>query len=305
MTAAIRVRGLTKSYGATQAVRGIDLDVASGECVAILGPNGAGKTTTVEILEGFRTPDSGSVAVLGTDPTQGGRSWRERVGIVLQSSGIEPYLTVRELVALHAGYYPAPRPVDEVLEITGIAAKADKRVKTLSGGQQRRVDLALGLIGDPELIFLDEPTTGFDPAARREAWETVDHLRGLGKTVLLTTHYMDEAQHLADRVVLVVAGRVVAEGPPDSLGDARAQPTTITFELPDGTSVADLPVLDATASPPAVEGRAVTVTTSNPTQALHTLTGWAVTRHITLDGLTATRPSLEDIYLQLTSEADR
>jgi ABC-2 type transport system ATP-binding protein len=298
---AVEVRGLVKSYGDVRAVRGIDLTVATGECVAILGPNGAGKTTTVEILEGFRTADAGTVSVLDTDPATGGRRFRERIGIVLQSSGIERFLTVRELVQLHAGYYPAPRPVDEVLELAGIAEKASDRVKALSGGQQRRVDLALGLIGDPELIFLDEPTTGFDPAARREAWGTVARLRSLGKTVLLTTHYMDEAQHLADRVVLVVAGRVAAEGPPDQLGDSARSETTIRFRLPERVTIDDLRPLTAS-SEPTLDGGGVTVVTSQPTTVLHALTGWALERGVELAQLTATRPSLEDVYLQLTAD---
>jgi ABC-2 type transport system ATP-binding protein len=298
---AIEVHGLVKSYGEVKAVRGVDLTVATGECVAILGPNGAGKTTIVEILEGFRTADAGTVSVLGTDPAFGGRRFRERIGIVLQSSGIERFLTVRELVQLHAGYYPAPRPVDEVLELAGIAEKAGERVKALSGGQQRRVDLALGLIGDPELIFLDEPTTGFDPAARREAWDTVARLRSLGKTVLLTTHYMDEAQHLADSVVLVVAGRVAVEGPPDQLGDSASSGTTIRFRIPEHTTIEDLQPLTGP-SAPTIDGGTVTVVTSQPTAVLHRLTGWAVERDVELQRLTATRPSLEDVYLQLTAE---
>ncbi len=220
MTAAVEIRGLRKVYGDTVAVRDIDLIIEPGEILALLGPNGAGKTTTVEILEGFRPRDAGSVAVLGIDPAQGGRALRERVGIVLQSSGIDQFLTVREVLALYAGYYPRSVDIDELLETVGLSEKAGSRVRNLSGGQQRRVDLALGLVGDPELVFLDEPTTGFDPSARRGAWEVVTSLRGQGKTVLLTTHYMDEAQHLADRVAVMSGGSLVALGPPDQLGDA-------------------------------------------------------------------------------------
>ncbi len=224
MAAAIVIEGLRKSYGETVAVDGIDLTVDEGEILALLGPNGAGKTTTVEILEGFRERDSGSVTVLGIDPAEGGRAFRRRVGIVLQSSGIDQFLTVREVVALYAGYYPHPRDVDEVIETVGLVEKAKSRVRQLSGGQQRRVDLALGLIGDPELVFLDEPTTGFDPSARRGAWEVVSGLRGLGKTVLLTTHYMDEAQHLADRVAVMAGGTARGGGSARSAGRARHGP---------------------------------------------------------------------------------
>ncbi|HEX5493718.1 MAG TPA: ABC transporter ATP-binding protein [Mycobacteriales bacterium] len=299
MTATIEVRNLVKSYRQVQAVAGLDLTVESGECVAVLGANGAGKTTMVEILEGFRTRDSGQVSVLGVDPATGGRALRERVGVVLQSCAVERYLTVAELVRLHAGYYPHPRDVDEVLEMMGLAGKRDARVRTLSGGQQRRVDVALGIIGDPDLIFLDEPTTGFDPSARRTAWAMVENLRSLGKTVLLTTHYMDEAQHLADRVVVMARGRVVAEGRPDELGGRGEGAARVRFTLPDGVGVADLPM----AVTP--DGDAVVVETDKPTGVLHELTGWAVARGVELSGLTVTRPSLEDIYLRLTGEEQR
>jgi ABC-2 type transport system ATP-binding protein len=296
MSAAIEVVGLVKSYGEVRALRGIDLHVDQGEIVAVLGPNGAGKTTTVEILEGFRRRDAGAVSVLGLDPIDGGRALRERVGIVLQSSGIDQFLTVHEVVTLYAGYYPNPRRPDEVIDLVGLAEKARSRVKTLSGGQQRRVDLALGLIGDPELVFLDEPTTGFDPSARRGAWEIVANLRTLGKTVLLTTHYMDEAQHLADRVVVIAAGEVVAEGAPGEIGGRASARTIIRFRLPVGTTPADVPVAGR------MDGDAFEVV-SDPaaaTGALHRITAWALDRGASLDDLTVSRPSLEDVYLELT-----
>lgn len=304
MTAAIQVRGLRKNYGDTVAVDGIDLEVATGECVAILGPNGAGKTTTVEILEGFRNADAGDVSVLGRDPANGERALREKVGIVLQTCGIEPFLTVRELVTLHAGYYPNPRPVDDVLDIVGIANKADSRVKTLSGGQQRRVDMALGLIGDPELIFLDEPTTGFDPAARREAWGAIDRLRELGKTVLLTTHYMDEAQHLADRVILFVAGTIVAQGTPESLGSATEADTTVSFVVPRRADRNDLILPSHATLSEAAGGTTISFVTKEPTRDVHHITSWAMAHDVELEHFQVTRPSLEDIYLELTAQGD-
>jgi ABC-2 type transport system ATP-binding protein len=298
MSSAIEIRGLRKAYGDTVAVRDIDLVVEQGEILALLGPNGAGKTTTVEILEGFRTRDAGTVSVLGLDPASGGRSMRERVGIVLQSSGIDQFLTVREVLVLYAGYYPRSVDIDQLLETVGLTEKAGSRVRALSGGQRRRVDLALGLVGDPELVFLDEPTTGFDPSARRGAWEVVSSLRGMGKTVLLTTHYMDEAQHLADRVAVMAGGSLVALGPPDQLGGRDTGIATVRFLLPPGVSVADLPV----AAQP--EGDGLVFETDEPTPVLHRLTGWAVERGIELAGLTVSRPSLEDVYLELTAGQD-
>jgi ABC-2 type transport system ATP-binding protein len=283
---AIRVSGLRKRYGELEAVRGIDFEVAEGECFALLGPNGAGKTTTVEILEGYRDRDAGEVEVLGLDPQRGGRDLRERVGIVLQSSGHFRELTVREVLELFGGYYPAPRATGEVIDLVGLGEKAGARIKTLSGGQQRRLDLALGLVGDPDLLFLDEPTTGFDPSARRRSWELIESLRELGKTILLTTHYMDEAQNLADRVAILAAGRVVAAGTPDSLGGRDEGEAMISFRL--------LP------PPPPREDR-VELRTTEPTRALNLLTGWALARGEELDALTVTRPSLEDVYLRLTS----
>jgi ABC-2 type transport system ATP-binding protein len=278
----ISIRGLRKSYGDFEAVRGIDLEVQRGEVFAFLGPNGAGKTTTVEILEGYRKRSGGEVSVLGEDPQRGGRAWRERIGIVLQSCRLDPYLTVRESLGLYAGYYRAPRPVDEVIGLVGLAGKADDRARGLSGGQQRRLDVGMALIGDPELLFLDEPTTGFDPAARRQAWETIAGLRDLGKTVFLTTHYMDEAQRLADRVMVIAGGEIVAAGTPEDLGDRDRLPTTISYQL---------------------DGEEISVNTTTPVADLHQLTEWALKQGLELEGLEVKRPSLEDVYLALTAEA--
>ena len=263
-------------------MRGIDLEVQRGEVFAFLGPNGAGKTTTVEILEGYRKRSGGEVSVLGEDPQRGGRAWRERIGIVLQSCRLDPYLTVRESLGLYAGYYRAPRPVDEVIELVGLAGKADDRARSLSGGQQRRLDVGMALIGDPELLFLDEPTTGFDPSARRQAWETIAGLRDLGKTVFLTTHYMDEAQRLADRVMVIAGGEIVAAGTPADLGDRDRLPTTISYQL---------------------DGEQISVSTTTPVADLHQLTERALKQGLELEGLEVTRPSLEDVYLSLTAEA--
>jgi ABC-2 type transport system ATP-binding protein len=297
----ISVSGLRKSYGETEAVRGIDLEVRAGEVFAFLGPNGAGKTTTVEVLEGYRSRDGGEVSVLGEDPQGAGRRWRERIGIVLQSCRLDPYLTVRESLALYAGYYRAPRPIEETIELVGLAQKADSRAGGLSGGQQRRLDVGLALIGDPELLFLDEPTTGFDPSARRQAWDTIAGLRNLGKTVFLTTHYMDEAQRLADRVAIIAHGEVVARGTPADLGDRESRPATVSFRLPEGVGVAELP---GEAGRAVVNGGgAVSLSTTTPVATLNELTGWAMARGIDLEALEVTRPSLEDIYLSLTDGA--
>jgi ABC-2 type transport system ATP-binding protein len=293
---AIEAHGLRKSYGSLEAVRGIDIEIARGEVFALLGPNGAGKTTTVEILEGYRSRNAGEVKVLGYDPAAGNRSMKERVGIVLQSTGIDPYLTVAETVELYSGYYPSPRPVDEVVEVVGLTAKADTRVLKLSGGQQRRLDVAIALAGDPELLFLDEPTTGFDPSARRGAWEVVKNLAALGKTVLLTTHYMDEAQYLADRVAVIAAGLIVAQGPPATLAGRDVAKTRISFMIPDGVAP---PHIDGAEAVPA-GGGLMGLGTSEPTRALHELTGWALERNVELSGLEVRRPSLEDTYLELT-----
>jgi ABC-2 type transport system ATP-binding protein len=297
----ISARGLRKSYGPLEAVRGIDIEVRRGEVFAFLGPNGAGKTTTVEILEGYRSRDAGEVEVLGTDPERPRREWRERIGIVLQQSTMHPELTVRETLELFAGYYREPRPVSETIDQVGLGAKADDRVGRLSGGQHRRLDVALALIGDPELLFLDEPTTGFDPSARRRAWELVTKLRELGKTIFLTTHYMDEAQVLADRVAIIVGGAIVAEGPPDRLGRSTAT-TEIRFRLPDRIQVGELPIDGAEVDR---DGALVTVITGEPVRVLNELTGWALGRRLELLGLQVGTPSLEDIYLELTEEARR
>jgi ABC-2 type transport system ATP-binding protein len=278
----IRVSGLRKSYGELDAVAGIDLEVAAGEVFAFLGPNGAGKTTTVEILEGYRERSGGEVTVLGEDPQKAGRGWREQIGIVLQSCRLDPYLTVAESLALFAGYYQAPRPVADVIEAVGLDGKADERTGKLSGGQQRRLDVGLALIGDPDLLFLDEPTTGFDPMARRQAWEAIAALRELGKTVFLTTHYMDEAQRLADRVAIISGGEVVARGTPEDLGDRDNQPATISYRR---------------------DGEDVKLETTEPVRALNELTARALADGFELEGLEVRRPSLEDVYLELTASA--
>jgi ABC-2 type transport system ATP-binding protein len=292
---AIAVEGLGKRYGALQAVRDVSFDVAEGEVFALLGPNGAGKTTTVEILEGFRSRDEGRVQVLGFDPADRATSrlLRERLGIVLQELAVEPFLTVREVLTRTAGFYPDPRPIDEVIELVGLDDKADARVKHLSGGQQRRLDVGLGIVGRPDLIFLDEPTTGFDPAARRGAWSLIRALRGEGSTVVLTTHYMDEAEELADRVAVIAGGRIVALGDPASLGSRQA--VHIRFKLPDGLTPDRLPV------PATVEGERVSIETTEEVAVLHRLTGWALERGVALAGLTVERTSLEDVYLELTA----
>ncbi len=295
---AIAVEGLRKSYGTVEAVRGLSFEVAEGEVFGLLGPNGAGKTTVVEILEGYRRRDAGRVSVLGLDPASGGRALRARVGIMLQECEMPKLLSVAELLELHAGYYPKPRRPGEVLELVGLADRAGARIRTLSGGQQRRLDLALALIGDPELLFLDEPTTGFDPSARRDAWEIVRSIRGLGHTVLLTTHSMEEAQNLADRICVIAAGEVIAEGTPETLGGRQAAAVRIRFRLPEGLDLASLPLPNRTE-----DGRVV-LETATPTRTLHELTAWALARGLELPGLEVLRPSLEDVYLQLTSVAE-
>ncbi len=300
---ALAVDNLEKRYGPNRAVDGVSFAVEEGEIFALLGPNGAGKTTTLEILEGYRQRTAGRVSVLGFDPENGGRPFRARIGIMLQESAIERELKVREVIAFYASIYPRARPVDEVIGIVGLTEKAGARVKTLSGGQQRRLALALAIIGDPDLIFLDEPTTGFDPSARRQAWDLVHNLRGLGKTVLLTTHYMDEAQNLADRIAVIVKGRIVAEGTPDTLGGRHRRVAVITFLLPRGTTYSDLP--SSAGSPETVTGDAVEFRTDQPTQVLQALTAWATARGIELEGLEVRRPSLEDIYLELVGGEGR
>jgi ABC-2 type transport system ATP-binding protein len=298
----ISVKGLRKTYDGFEAVKGIDLDVAAGEIFAFLGPNGAGKTTTVEILEGYRQRSAGEVSVLGVDPREADRSWRNRVGFVLQESRLVPELTPREAVEQYAGYYANPRDIDETVGLVGLEEKANVRTAKLSGGQQRRLDVALALIGDPELLFLDEPTTGFDPSARRQAWDVIGGLRDLGKTVFLTTHYMDEAQALADRVAIIASGRIVATGSPESLVDRGVPQTEIRFRLPRGVAAAELPgELPKTAR---VDAGLVTVNVTDPVPALRELTTWAGDRDLALPGLTVGSPSLEDVYLQLTERAD-
>ncbi len=295
--AVIEVRDLHKHYGDNHAVDGISFSIEEGEVFALLGPNGAGKSTTVEILEGLRPRSSGEVAVLGHDPGQASRELRDRIGIVLQSSGIEPELTVREALDIYGAAYRRRRPVPEVIELVGLEDKADARIGTLSGGQQRRIDLALGLVGDPDVLFLDEPTTGFDPGARRRSWDLVASLGALGKTVLLTTHYMDEAQHLADRVAVISAGRIVAQGTPEELG-GRGGASRVSFGSPAGIGLDELPASAADAVR-LVDGEVV-LETRAPTLLLRDLTSWAVDRGIELDGLVVVRPSLEDVYLGLT-----
>ena len=272
---------LHKSYGDVEAVRGISFQVERGECFGLLGPNGAGKTTTVEILEGYRERSGGEVSVLGEDPGEASRAFRERVGIVLQSSGFYPRLTVREAVQHWSQLYPRPRDPAEVIDLVGLDGKEDAHAKDLSGGQRRRLDLALALVGDPELVFLDEPTTGFDPAARRTAWGVVEALKALGKTVLLTTHYLDEAQSLSDRVAIVKDGVLVAEGPPSQLG-VGGDEYRIAYDGPDGERVEHH--------------------TPDPTAFLNRLTSDALARGERLDGLTVSRPTLEEVYLELTED---
>ena len=277
---AIEVSGLRKAYGNLEAVRGVDFEIEEGEVFGLLGPNGAGKTTTVEILEGYRKRDAGEVRVLGSDPERPGPDFRERIGVVLQQSQLWPNLTVRETHAIFAGYYRAPRNVDEVIALVGLQKKAKARVKTLSGGQKRRLDLGIALVGDPQLIFLDEPTTGFDPGARRTAWETIRNLRALGKTVLLTTHYLDEAEQLADRVAVLRDGVIVREGRPSDLTGGAVE-TEIRYRR---------------------GGEAIVERTQDPTRRLHELTAEALARGEELEGLEVLRPTLEDIYLELTAE---
>ena len=297
---AIEVRGLRKSYGETEAVRGIDLRVSKGEVFALLGPNGAGKTTTVEILEGHRDRTAGEVSVLGYDPGLNDRALRRRIGIVLQSTVVEPYLSVEETINLFRGYYPHPLPLEDILDLVGLREQRHARVRRLSGGQQRRLDVAIGLSGDPELLFLDEPTSGFDPSARRGAWEMVRSLKSLGKTVVLTTHYMEEAENLADRVAIIVEGKIVAEG---TVGELlyKDRSTTIRFRVESGS--ARLPE-DLTAVPTDDEGR-YAIITDTPTHSLHRLTGWAVEHGSELEELSVSRPSLEDLFIEVVSSPEQ
>jgi ABC-2 type transport system ATP-binding protein len=298
---AVEARGLTKFYGEQCAVRDVDLAVETGQVVALLGPNGAGKTTTIEMLEGYRTRTAGEVSVLGVDPQEAGPGWRERVGIVLQECQPEPELVVRECLCLYAGYHARPRPVDELLELVGLTTHASAPVVTLSGGERRRLDVALALVGDPDLLFLDEPTTGFDPTARRQAWEMVRSLQALNKTILLTTHYMDEAEALADHIVVLAGGMIVAEGQPETLGGRHRAACRISFRLPPGQDKGPPLPADAVVQQ---SGRHVSVETRTPVVVLQALMTWAAARDLELPDLEVRRPSLEDVYLELT-EASR
>jgi ABC-2 type transport system ATP-binding protein len=295
----ISVRDLVKRYDSHEAVAGIDLEVRQGEIFAFLGPNGAGKTTTVEILEGFRQRTDGAVSVLGHDPATAGRDWRERVGVVLQESEPEPGLSVRECLAMYAGYYRKPRDIDETIALVGLTARAGVLGTRLSGGQRRRLDFALALIGDPELIFLDEPTTGFDPSARRAAWEVVAGLRQLGKTIFLTTHYMEEAEYLADQIAVLSAGRIVARGTARTLGGRDHLATAISFTLPDGLAARDLPEGLRPLAEPAANGSTV-LHSESPLVHLQMLSNWALGRGFDLPDLDVHRPTLEEVYLSLT-----
>ena len=295
---AIEVRDLRRSYGDVEAVRGVSFEVARGEVFCLLGPNGAGKTTTVEILEGYRTRSGGEARVLGMDPAHGQRELRERVGIVLQQCGVQNDLTVTELVEMYGRYYARRRPVDEVIELVELGEKRNVRARKLSGGQRRRLDLALALVGDPDLIFLDEPTTGFDPGARRHAWLTIRSLCDLGKTVFLTTHYMDEAQHLANRVAVMNAGQIIAMGRPEELGGRDLRPAEIRFSLPSEWSLGDLP--DIPCEQRTLEGERVVVVTKQPVVAAQRITTWALDHDVDLGQFSVNQPTLEDIYLELT-----
>src|SRR5262245_9596345 len=294
------VRGLRKSYGGQAALAGVDLMIRRGEVFGLLGPNGAGKTTLVEILEGHRTRDGGEVSVLGFDPQGRSPAFREVIGVVLQEGDHIRTMTVTEAVRLYSAAYPHPREPREVVELVGLADKAGARIGTLSGGQRRRLDLALGIAGDPDLIFLDEPTTGFDPSARRRSWELVESLRSLGKTILLTTHSMDEAQHLAHRVAVIAAGRIVAEGAPDAIRGGGRTSALMAFRMPDGIRPQDLPIEPSPGGP---DG-SVVLETGTPTRDVARLTAWAAARGLELPGLTVTRPTLEDVYLELTEQED-
>ena len=299
---AIEVRDLRKSYGEVEAVRGVSFEVARGEVFCLLGPNGAGKTSIVEILEGYRRRSNGDVRVLGMDPAHSERELRERVGIVLQECGVQNDLTVRELIEMYGRYHPERRPIDEVIELVELGEKRDTRARNLSGGQRRRLDLALALVGEPDLIFLDEPTTGFDPGARRQAWSTISSLCDLGKTVFLTTHYMDEAQHLANRVAVMNAGQIIALGRPEELGGRDLRPAEIRFSLPSDWSLGDLP--DVPCEQRSLEGDRVLILTKEPVVAAQRITTWAVDNDVDLGHFSVNQPTLEDIYLELTRPVD-
>ncbi|MDQ6606858.1 MAG: ABC transporter ATP-binding protein [Actinomycetota bacterium] len=301
--AAITVRGLKMRYGDVEVLKGIDLEVASGEILGFLGPNGAGKTTTIEILEGYRQRTAGEVSVLGVDPDHPTRAWRDRIGLVLQECELDPLLTVRETLRLYSAFYRSPRPIDEVISLVGLTGREKSRLGALSGGQRRRADVAVALVGDPDLIFLDEPTTGFDPTARREAWNTIEELKQLGKTVLLTTHYMEEAQHLADRVAIIRGGEIVVEGRPDEIVGEGNRQAIISFRAPAGVApdriaaVAELPVT--------ADGARVVLESDDAQAVLHQLTAWADREQLALEAIEVRRPSLEDVFLELTQAAER
>jgi ABC-2 type transport system ATP-binding protein len=302
--AVIRVDQLRKQYGTTWAVDDVSFEVAAGEVYTLLGENGAGKSTSVEILEGHREATSGTVHVLDRNPWNAGREFRDRIGIVLQSSGVETEFTVREVIELYGGCYRSPRQVDEIVDLVGLDEKVDARIGSLSGGQRRRVDLALGIVGRPEVLFLDEPTTGFDPAARRKSWDLIESLGADGTTVLLTTHYLDEAEHLADRVGVLSAGRLIAEGTPEQLIN-QTSGTVVSFMLPDSVAIGDASSLFAPmfGTDLRLAGRLVEATIDHPTAAVHHLTGWALDAGVELESLAVHRASLEDVYLSLTSSS--
>jgi ABC-2 type transport system ATP-binding protein len=300
---AVEVRDLRKRYADVDAVRGISFEVGEGEVFALLGPNGAGKTTTTEILEGYRARTSGDVVVLGHDPAEGKREMRERIGIVLQSCGILEELTVAETLEMYGAYYARSRPVGELVELVELDGKADKLIKTLSGGQRRRLDLALALVGDPDLVFLDEPTTGFDPSARRTAWRTIRNLCSLGKTIFLTTHFMDEAQELADRVAVIAGGEIVASGTPTTLGGRDTAASFVRFVVPEGLVASELPEIPG--ADVTMVGRQVAISTQEPVATAYRLTRWAIERGTDLEGFSVTPPTLEDIYLALTGHTEQ
>jgi ABC-2 type transport system ATP-binding protein len=300
--AAIKVAGLRKAYGENEAVRGIDFEVAPGEVFGFLGPNGAGKTTTIEILEGYRPRTAGDVSVLGIDPGRPTREWRQRIGLVLQECELNPLLTVEETMKLYSSFFPTSRPVDETLDLVGLGDRHRARVGSLSGGQQRRLDVGVGIIGNPQLLFLDEPTTGFDPSARRDAWNMIEGLKDLGTTIVLTTHYMEEAQHLADRVVILREGQIVAQGQPATLGDQLGRATMIRFRSANGIS-ADR-IASAIGRRPEVSGNQATIATTDPQRDLYRLLSWAEGEGLELPDLEVRRPSLEDVFLEVTSKSE-
>jgi ABC-2 type transport system ATP-binding protein len=300
--AAITVNGLRKSYEGNEVLRGLDFEVQMNEVFGFLGPNGAGKTTTIEILEGYRERSGGEVSVLGADPGRPTRAWRERIGLVLQQCELNPLLTVAETLELFSSFYRTPRPVSETVDLVGLGDRRDSRVAALSGGQRRRLDVAVALIGDPQLLFLDEPTTGFDPSARRGAWNMVERLKELGKTIFLTTHYMEEAQHLSDRVAILRDGAIVAIGPPSELAARGSPETVVSFRLPNGTPIADIRAnVDA---PLETSGGVISLRARNPQRTLYELTSWAERERVELIGLQASRPGLEEVFLELTGDND-